>query len=495
MTAEPRPKRLHSGTVLIKVIKGAPEQLLAGPAAIAFLSESGLWGALVAVGIIAGFSLFISFLTWWRFTYTALPDEMYIESGVLSRNKRSIPWDRIQDVEIERGPLARMFGLAKVRLETGGGGADEGLLDSISLADAHALRDEVRARRGAAEPVASQAASVAGAPPPIFKMSFARVIQAGLFNFSVLWFALILGGVQYFSEWLPFGWDETVDWLGGHKTEILGLISPRNVGFALILFLILGTISGIIETLIRNYGFILSVEGSTLRRMRGLITRSEVAIPVHRIQLVKTQAHWIKRRLGLLRVDALTLGGSGIAGGAQELAPLATRGEAEQVMELAGGYALPNPRHMIPVAAIHPWLDVAQNALFVAFIAGIAALFWSPALWGLVLIPVFGVASFISDRPHAWLRDGRMLYIRQGWFTQKIWMLPVAHIQSISFTRGPLERKFGLATLHLDCAGGPLMGVRVQNMVEADARAFAHELRSHGSKSHAGRAGSLKAKE
>ena len=477
MSDGPRPKRLHPGSALIKVIKGAPEQLLAGPAAIALISESGLWGALLALAVIAGISLFFSVLGWWRFTYTILPDEMYIESGIFNRNKRSIPWDRIQDVDIERGPLARLFGLAKVKLETGGGGSDEGLLDSIALADAHALRDEIRARRGVATPSVGEGVSDVDAPPPVFHMPLLRVLQAGLFNFSVLWFALILGGAQYFGDWFSFGWDEAEDWMGGHKTELLGMISPLNAVIAVVAFLIFGTVSGIIETLVRNYGFTLSVDGSAVRRVRGLFTRSEVAIPVHRIQLVKSQAHWIKRRLGLLRVDALTLGGSGIAGGAQELAPLANRQEAQRVMALAGGYQTPDPSAMVRVARVHPWLDVVENAIAVSVVAGVAAIFWSPALWGLILIPLIGVASFISDRPHAWLRDGAMLHVRAGWFTQTLWMLPVAHIQSITLTRGPFERRLGLATLRLDCAGGPMTGVKVQNMVEGDARALAHELR------------------
>ena len=55
-----------------------------------------------------------------------------------------IPFDRVQDIAIEQRLLARLFGTAKVKIETGGAAKDEGNLDMIALADAQALRDQVR---------------------------------------------------------------------------------------------------------------------------------------------------------------------------------------------------------------------------------------------------------------------------------------------------------------------------------------------------------------
>ncbi|WP_163284170.1 MULTISPECIES: PH domain-containing protein, partial [Enterobacteriaceae] len=78
-------------------------------------------------------------------------EEVLIQHGVLQRRRRSIPRGRIQDVSIERGPFARIFGLAVVRLETGGGEAEEAMLDSVSMAEAERLRALLRGRRVAPE--------------------------------------------------------------------------------------------------------------------------------------------------------------------------------------------------------------------------------------------------------------------------------------------------------------------------------------------------------
>ena len=144
---EGKPRHLHPGTIFARFITEAPQQILGFPALIALFSSGGLrWAVLVFVGLVA-LNIGVRALVWWRFTYAVLADELYIESGIFSRTKRSIPWDRVQDVDIERNLLARIFGWAKVKLETGGAGRDEGSLDSIAIADAETLRDLVRARR------------------------------------------------------------------------------------------------------------------------------------------------------------------------------------------------------------------------------------------------------------------------------------------------------------------------------------------------------------
>ncbi len=73
-----------------------------------------------------------------------------IDSGWLSRTSRAIPFDRVTDVDLEQGPVHRLFGLARVKLETGasaGGKEEEGVLHTISLERAEALREHIRARR------------------------------------------------------------------------------------------------------------------------------------------------------------------------------------------------------------------------------------------------------------------------------------------------------------------------------------------------------------
>ena len=82
----------------------------------------GYGGILLFVALAAGIGALFAFLAWWRFTYAIGADEIVIEKGLLQRQRRVIPFDRVQDIAIEQTLLARLFGTAKVKIETGGSG-------------------------------------------------------------------------------------------------------------------------------------------------------------------------------------------------------------------------------------------------------------------------------------------------------------------------------------------------------------------------------------
>ena len=124
---------------------------------------------------------------------------------MISRRHRSIPFDRIQDVDIVQGPVARLLGLAEVKFETGGGGenprSEDGVLHAITLERAEQIRRLVRGSRASAvQPPAESAER-----PPVYAMSLERVLLAGTFNFSLAVFAGLIGLTQTVGQ--PLGFD------------------------------------------------------------------------------------------------------------------------------------------------------------------------------------------------------------------------------------------------------------------------------------------------
>lgn len=76
------------------------------------------------------------------------------ESGVIWKKYVTIPYARIQNVDINRGVLARLLGLSDLHIQTAGASASisrygmagisaEGRLPGVSKADAEVLRDEL----------------------------------------------------------------------------------------------------------------------------------------------------------------------------------------------------------------------------------------------------------------------------------------------------------------------------------------------------------------
>src|SRR3546814_8328931 len=72
-----------------------------------------LW-SLVAVG---GFAV-VAVWRYLTFRYRITADSVVIDSGLLERSRRQVPFSRIHNVAIHQSLLHRLFGVAEVRLES-----------------------------------------------------------------------------------------------------------------------------------------------------------------------------------------------------------------------------------------------------------------------------------------------------------------------------------------------------------------------------------------
>ena len=469
-------RRLHPATIALRFVKEAPSTILALPAGLAFASRSGLTGALILAAVLAALLLAVKWLAWRRFRYGVGPAEIVIESGVLHRNRRSIPFDRVQDVDIERTFLARLFGLAKVRIETGAGGKDEGLLDSVSLAEAHRLRETVRGWRTGAAPAAAEAAGVPD-EQVLFAMDVPRVLLFGFFNFSLVYIAGLFALLQTFDRFLPFDIYDPARWVG-----LVGDYLPHRwtVGaIAGVLFVaaLLGSVAGVLRTLARDYGFRLSLEGSRFRREQGLFTRSEAVIARRRVQLALVSGGPLRSLFGWSGLSFQTLGAGTDRSGRQSAAPFATRAEIDTVLAEVPPLRLPPPPDLAPVSRRHI-LRSAAARLGPALAAILALAFWDRrALLLLALLPLLAAAAALERRYHRYALAGDLLFVARGVWRRRLWLVPLQAVQSLSLSRGLLQRRLGLATLAIDTAGASMLDApRIVDLRASDAEALAAEI-------------------
>ncbi|HYE27480.1 MAG TPA: PH domain-containing protein [Allosphingosinicella sp.] len=481
-------RRLHPGTIALRFIKEAPSTLVALPAALAFTSKAGLTGALFLAAALAAALLFFKWLAWRRFRYGVGAAEIVIESGILNRNRRSIPFGRIQDVDIERTFLARLFGLAKVRIETGAGGKDEGLLDSVSIGEARRLRETVRARGAGTAPAPEVADEQTEEPGDVlFEMDLPRLLLFGLFSFSLVYIAGLFAFLQTFDRFLPFDVYDPARWVGLADEYLPHRWTPGAIGAVLLLATLIGFVAGIARTVSRDFGFRLSLEGDRFRRERGLFTRSEAVIARRRVQLAEIQSGPLRALFGWSALSFQTLGAGTDRGGHPSAAPFATRAEIERVLEEVPPLRPPPPPELAPVSQRHILRSsAARLAPAIAAIVALSA--WQrPALWLLGLLPLLAVAAALERRFHRYALAGDLLLVSRGVWRRRLWLVPLASVQCWSLSRGPLQRRLGLATLSIDTAGASMLNApRIVDLRAGDAAALAAEL-SRARSRHSGR--------
>jgi putative membrane protein len=469
---------LYLITGLGKALKGA-WGLIAG---MAVLGSQGRWWlvALVAIGFVI-LSVGSLLIGWLKFEYRVGGDELRIDSGFLSRNSRAIPFDRVTDVDLEQGPLHRLFGLARVRLETGasaGAKGEDGVLDTIALGRAEQLRDHIRARRGRAA-IGDPAQEDVDAPA-LFAMDSRRVATAGLFNFSLAVVAGLFGLTQTFGDVLGFDPFKRAFWIGlaersGPLRELILAHQIIAIVGGATLLILLGIATGMVRTTLREHGFRVDRTEAGLRRRRGLLTLTDVTVPVRRVQAAILASGPIRRAFGWCELKLQSLAMDGVKGD-HVVAPLAHPTEAEAILASLGWPAAPSTGE---------WSSVSKS-----YVTSLAALLALPAaaaiIVGLLVQPLaalwaLGAGLAVGARWLAWRQtryslSDRALFVEQGWWRRRRSILPIANIQSIDLTESVWSRLFGVCTLRFGVAGG---GGFASHHVPALRRSKGEELR-HG---------------
>ncbi|HSG33582.1 MAG TPA: PH domain-containing protein [Sphingomonadaceae bacterium] len=428
---------------------------------------AGLIFAVPAILAVFLASIGLAWLAWHRRTYVTGAEDIRLEQGILSRSARTVPYERIQDVSLEQKLLPRLLGLAEVKFETGAGGKDELALAYLDLKESERLRELVRARKQGVGTLEAESGPVEDVPdrPPLFAMDEKRLLTFGLFEFSLVIFAVLFGAISQFDFLFPFDiwdWETWQEFLNGREEQIAGIGRATqlvSLTAAIVAVILLGVLTGIVRTFAREYGFRLDRTDKGFRRRRGLFNKTDVVLPAHRVQAARIETGLIRRRFGWHSLKFVSLAQDSSGSGDHPVAPFARWDELEPIAKEAG-IALPARDQEWQRPAAGPWLaeTIVLSTLFlgVAAVAGIAAQSLLPLAIAGVPIGATALANYIAWRRHRHAIDDRQLFVRQGTLAPKLAIAPQVKLQSVEIAQGPLARWRGYATLNLGLAGGTL---------------------------------------
>ena len=417
---------------------------------------------IVAYSILA---LPLIFLRYFRFRYHITRTEIVIQSGILTRQHRSIPIERIQNIEIEQSLLPRLFGTAKVKIETAGSAKTEGVLEFVSVRRAHEIREVIRTyQQEQTEPPPQPDAHkpTQGAPSvaadeletdeaPLFRMSLQRVLLTGVLRFSLFYIAIAFSLIQQLNPdpddielWLTRGWLRPIAELGQHSPWLLTIAG-------ILIAVTLSWFAGILVSLNQNYKFTIWLKDKKLHKRHGLLTLSQGTIPLKRIQALIFRANPLMRKLNWVAVEVQTMGLESTQRGHQLAVPL---GQFEEATHIAQ-HMLPVsiPESFSPVSTLTIRRTIIRLSMLTVCILAPASYFWQPALWGFLLLLFIPWYAILQYRNHGYALQGDILYVRRGVFRHYIWAIPASKFQVLYATASLFQRRLGLCTVYVDTAG------------------------------------------
>ena len=403
-------RRLHPLSPLVRSGRG-----LVAVLALAGLSTSGIvgsgtgtrWYDLALPVLVAVAALVNWFVTRWKVDGVTLR----IETGLLRRDSRQLPVARIQAVDLVRPFFARMLGLAEIRVRLAGSGDADGRLAYLTEAAAFALRARLLAAHHGLDPATPEPAESV-----VTSVGTGRLVGSALIAAVPLAVVAVAVGAAIvavtpgglLAVGAPLAW-----WL-----VICGSIAWRRVS--------------------TQYAFTVAVSPDGVRIRRGLLGTVAETIPVPRIQAIRMVEPLFWRPLHWCRLEVDVAGGlghdhpEGTGAVRKALLPVGTQDEARRLLAVvirggtlpSGGQA-PGPHG--PGTPRWPALTKPPRR----------------ARWKALLSYHFLAAG----------HDGTLAVAVTGRVRRETTLVPLAKTQSVRLVQGPLQRRLGLATVHLDAAG------------------------------------------
>ncbi len=213
--------------------------------------------------------------------------------------------------------------------------------------------------------------------------------------------------------------------------------SGQWLGFSAMVPVLLGFGFALWRRFSVNYGFTVAETPAGMQVRRGLFDLSSQTIALARVQGVVVTEPFLWRRLGWARLDVSIAGyGSGMDNDGPAPSTVLPVGDRRVVHDLARHVLQgldPEAVEVKPVPSRARWLDPVGYRFL-------------------------GVGT-----------DEHLVVSREGRFSRRTHAAPQARLQSVRITQGPVQRRLGLADVHLDSPPGPTT-VRARSRDAAEAR-------------------------
>ena len=353
--------------------------------------DSGDLYRLVAIGVALVAGVISWLVTRWRVEQGVLR----IDSGLIRRTSQRLPLSQIQAIDTVRPGLARVFGLAELRLRMAGSSGSSGRLAYLTNGQADVLRARLLALAHGVDQTAP--------PPPERQL---LIVPTGQLVAS-----LLLSGPGLMAEAILAG------------VVVLAIVAPGSVGPVVGggTAVILGSATALWQRFNGEYHLTVAEAPDGLRLRAGLVETSAETIPRGRVQALRMTEPLIWRPFGWCRVEV-------------DLAGKATSGRQNRAARKAG-------RALLPVGSHQQAAWLVDRVM-----PGVPQTLSHPprrARW----------KSPLRFRNLSWGLNETYAVTTSGRVRKATDWVALAKVQSIRRVEGPVQRRLRLASIHLDTAG------------------------------------------
>lgn len=357
-----------------------------------------LWLVLGGIVLVAVLALLMGFIQW-RTTTFVVDYEFRIEKRFISTSITRIDFTKVQSVDITRPVVARLLGLAEVKIDVGGEGGQA--LRYLKLDRAEAMRDTLLARmehddQPTATPDGVPAQPGGALEDVVYKAQTGNIVLGSFLSYG---FGVTLTVLVLLVVTLTLG--------------PLGVLA----GLGWLWLTALAVIWQIPKALLKYWEFTIVRTGKGLRIQQGALTRVQTTLRPGRVQTVSLHQSLFMRWAGLVSVKISVLGNQTTSSEEQ-------RNDGIDMVMPFGKFD--EARHVIALF----WPDVDPTAFT----------WWKQSPRGRWLT-WFGQRWFAVENA--------AIAERRAMLSDKVDIVPHARVQGLGISQGPVQRLAKVASVQV----------------------------------------------
>ncbi|MPQ43072.1 PH domain-containing protein [Clostridium tarantellae] len=285
---------------------------------LVLLKNFGIIGLLIGVIIV----LIIATLKWWKTIFYIKEDTIIYEKGILCKNKKTIPFNKITAINTEKNLVNRIFNTCTLKIDTGAATEKKAELILIlneSLAEEFnklLFNSKCKMIDSKEEHIGSNKNKI----EVIDKYINVSLKEIVIYSLTTNKFAWILGII---AIWNKINDIISKSIMGKVNSKVNGVvmnakdtildnaswfIKIKYLILLIIIVYIIATIVSIVINFIKFNDFKLYKIKNKLNVEYGLITRKKYLLPIKKIQAVKLKQNIIQQFLGVYSIEVVIIG-------------------------------------------------------------------------------------------------------------------------------------------------------------------------------------------
>ncbi len=471
MNKDPNLHRLHPLWIIISIGKTIKDFII--PIVLVFIINTDSDSFLMKYGRIALIlylitSVILTIFHWKNFKYKFTGNQLQINEGRFIEKKRFIPLTNIQSIQLNEPFLQRIFGLASLTFSLSTTSDQASVqLEAITKEEARKIQDHLNKIKNTnpTEQETIEETPLITKQKIHYEMSKREIVIAAFTSVGLLTaIPLILSLYFKLNQFLK---------LDQYSARLFSIFTNSSfvliigIAFALLVFLCLS-----VGLMYLRYGkFQVASDDTNIFINNGIFSKATLSIPINKIQAIEFEQNILRRLLGLTKVKLIIAGG--ISDASLETAilfPFIKRARSYQLIEA----------EIIPKMKIKmPMFHIPKQALFIKIIrhsylwliAFSISLYFFPTYWYIAFILVI-ITTFLSTMAfiHSkYLLNQTYIQLYSGIFSTGLFVTTRERIEELKVTESWLQRKFGLASLHISTRANPIYHTKIKDIPKSVA--------------------------